>query len=238
MSFLTKLALRSPSVTVLLALLVIGGGIFTYNRLQVELFPEIEFPLVSVVTVYPSANPQAVVRDVTEPIENAIAGVEGLKDVQSISSESLSFIMANFEFGIDMGTAESTIENRLRGLSFPTVVKDPKVVRLNPNQFPVLQLSVTGNREISELQKIVDTIVRPTIASVDGVYSVDVSGGFDEQIYVTVDSENSTDFGISMFQIATALQDNNIRFPAGVITEGETTFPVLTTFSYDSLDDN
>ena len=108
MSFLTKLALRSPSVTVLLAILIIGGGVFTYNRLQVELFPEIEFPLVSIITVYPSANPQAVVRDVTAPIENAMSGVSGLKNVQSVSSESLSFIMANFEFGTDMSAAEIT----------------------------------------------------------------------------------------------------------------------------------
>lgn len=237
MSFLTKLALRSPSVTVLLAILVIGGGIFTYNRLQVELFPEIEFPLVSIITVYPSANPQAVVRDVTAPIENAIAGVNGLKDVQSVSSESLSFIMANFEFGTDMSAAESTIDNRMGGLSFPTAVKEPRVVRLNPDQFPVLQLSMIGDRDITELQEIVDSMVRPLIASVDGVYSVDVTGGFNEQIYVTVDSEKSTNLGVSMFQIASALQDNNIRFPAGVITEGESSFPVLTSFSFDSLED-
>ncbi len=237
MSFLTNLALKSPSVTVLMAMLVIGGGIFTYNKLQVELFPEIEFPLVSIVTVYPSANPQAVVRDVTEPIENAMAGVDGLKDVQSVSSESLSFIMANFEFGTDMSAAESTIENRMGGLSFPTAVKEPKVVRLNPDQFPVLQLSMIGDRDITELQQIVDTVIHPIIASVDGVYSVDVTGGFNEQIYVTVDSDKSTKLGVSMFQIASALQDNNVRFPAGVITEGENSFPVLTSFSFDSLDD-
>ena len=98
MSHLTRLALGSRSVTILIILLVLSGGVFTYRSLQVELFPQIEFPLVTISAFYPSANPEAVVSDVTEPIENAISGVEGIEEIQSISSENLSLVLANFTF--------------------------------------------------------------------------------------------------------------------------------------------
>ena len=109
MSFLTALALSRRSVTILVVALVLLSGIFTYRTLQVELFPEIEFPLITVSTFYPSANPDAVVRDVTAPIENVISGIDGLEDAQSISSENLSLILANFSFGTDMAEAERTL---------------------------------------------------------------------------------------------------------------------------------
>ena len=237
MSFITALALRRRSVTILIVAMVLAGGIFTYKSLQVELFPEIEFPLITVITFYPSANPEAVVRDVTVPIENVISGVDGLDDVQSISSENLSLLLANFRFGTDMAEAERTIASRLSGIPFPAGVEEPRVARINPNEFPVLQLSVVGDREIPELQRIVESLVRPAILGVDGVLSADITGGVDEQVFVTVDQDRLSELGISLFQVSSALRDNNVTLPAGAITEEGRTFPVRTTHSYGSLEE-
>ena len=100
MTFLTAVCLRRRSVTILSVILVLILGVFAYGKLQVELFPEIDFPLVTVITFYPSANPEAVARDVSIPIENSISGVEGLENVQSVSSENLSLrICVVFAFG-------------------------------------------------------------------------------------------------------------------------------------------
>ena len=237
MSFLTALALRRRSVTILTVVMILAGGILTYRSLPVTLFPEIDFPLITVITFYPSANPDAVVRDVTVPIEHVISSVDGLKDVQSISSENLSLLLANFKFGIDMAEAERTIESRLSGIPFPAGVKAPRVARINPNEFPVLQLSVLGDREIPELQRIVESIVRPAILGVDGVFSADVTGGVDEQVLITVDSDRLAELGVSLFQLSSTLQDNNVTLPAGAITQEGQTFPVRTTHSYGSLDE-
>ena len=237
MSFLTALALRRRSVTVLIVVMVLAGGVFTYRSLPVTLFPQIDFPLITVITFYPSANPDAVVRDVTVPIEDVIASVDGLGDVQSISSENLSLVLANFKFGTDMAEAERTIDSRLSGIPFPAGVEQPRVARINPDEFPVLQLSVLGDREIPELQRIVESLVRPAILGVDGVFSADVTGGVDEQVLVTVDPGRLSEFGISLFQLSSALQDNNVTFPAGAITQEGQTFPVRTTHSYGSLEE-
>ena len=87
MTFLTAFALRRPTVTLLAIILVLVSGVISYRSMQVELFPQIEFPLVTVFASYPSADPEAVVRDVTDPIERAISGADGLETVQSTSSE-------------------------------------------------------------------------------------------------------------------------------------------------------
>ena len=237
MSLLTSLALRRRSVTILAILLALVGGLVTYRSLEVELFPEIEFPNITIVTFYPSANPEAVVRDVTDPIENAIAGISGVKEVQSVSSENRSLVFANFEFGEDMEEAERTIESNLNGVRFPSGVEDPIVSRINNDVFPVLQLSVVGERDIPSLQRLMDDLIVPPIEQVDGVFSVDVLGRVDEQVLVTVDIERLEDLGLSMQQVSNAIRDNNLSVPAGDIQNRGTSFAVRTSHEFGSLDD-
>ena len=95
MRFITAAAISRRTVTLLAVIILLAGGVFAYNTLQVELFPEIEFPLVVVTTSYPSADPQAVVQDVTEPIERVITGMEGLDTVQSNSFEGNSIVFGD-----------------------------------------------------------------------------------------------------------------------------------------------
>ena len=236
MTLLTGLAMSRRSVTVLLIALVLLGGSITYRTLKVELFPPIEFPLVTIVTFYPSANPEAVVRDVTAPIESVISGMAGLENIQSTSSENLSLLLANFKFGTDMAEAERTISGRLTSLTFPSAVNDPTVARISPDEFPVLQFSILGERDILDLQRITESLIRPAILGVDGVFSADITGGSQEQIVVSVDSDLLTEFGVSLFQVSSALRDNNISLPAGTITENGRSLPVRTVNSYTSID--
>ncbi len=235
--FITGLALRRRSVTVLAVILVLAAGIFTYRSLPVELFPEIEFPLVTVTTFYPSANPDAVVRDVTVPIESAIGGVDGLDTMQSISTENRSIILASFEFGTDMADVENVINSNVSGLTFPSGVNDPIVARIDPDAFPVLQLSVIGGGDVAELQRIVESRIVPEISAVEGVFGVEVSGEVEQRALVSVDLERASEKGVSLFQISQALRENSITLPGGVISNGSKVLPIKTTNSYSSLDD-
>lgn len=237
MSFLTSLALRRQSVVILVVLLVLAVGVYTFNQLERELFPEIEFPNIFILTLFPSANPETVEREVTEPIEEAIDGIQGLKEIQSTSSANLSLVQVTFEFGEDMKEAERTIQSSLSGIDFPVDVKDPQVTRLNNNTFPVLQLSVKGDRDIPSLQRLVDDLVIPQIDRIDGIFSVDVLGKVDEQVTVTVDTGKLEDLGLSMAQVTDAIRGNNSSFPAGQIDQAGSTFPVRATHELGSLQD-
>ena len=152
---------RRRSVTVLGVILVLAAGIFTYRTLPVELFPEIEFPLVTVTTFYPSANPDAVAEEVTAPIENAIKGIDGLDSIQSILFREQVHCHRVLRFGTDMVDAENVVNSNINGVRFPDSVGSPIVGRINPDTFPVLQLSVVGDRDIIEVQEILESRILP-----------------------------------------------------------------------------
>ena len=160
MTTLTRLALQRRSVTVLIIVLVLLAGLFTYANLERELFPEIEFPNILIGTSYPSGDPETVVRQITKPIEEAVDGTEGLREIRSESSENFSFIQLTFEFGQDMDEAERTVESDINGLDLPY---EPYVYRLNSDTFPVLQLSVSGDRDIPSIQRVIDDHIMPAI---------------------------------------------------------------------------
>ena len=237
MTFLTGLALRRRSVTILIVLLVLAAGIFVYRGLERELFPEIEFPNITITTVFPNANPEAVEREVTEPIEEAVDGIEGLKEIQSTSSENLSIVLLTFEFGENMEEAERTIESSISGIDFPDDVEEPFVSRINNDTFPVLQLSVTGDRDIPSLQRILDEVIVPQIERVDGVFEVTVQGEVDERVTITLDTDKLEDLGLSMEQVSSVIRSNNTSFPAGDIDKNGSNFSVRTTHEFGSLED-
>ena len=236
-AFITNLALRRRSVTVLAVILVLASGIFTYSRLPVELFPEVDFPLVTVTTFYPSANPESVSENVTIPVENAIVGIDGLDAIQSISTENQSIIIATFEFGTDMEEAENIINSKVSGLRFPDGVNEPIVGRFNPDSFPVIRISLTGEREIVELQQILEKSILPKISGLDGISSIDITGDVQQRILITVDPDRLLERGISFFQVSQALRENNVTFPGGAITRNGQVIPVKTTNTFGSVEE-
>ena len=237
MRFITTLALGRRSVTLLAIVLVLAAGVFTYRTLQVELFPEIEFPLVTVVAFYPSANPESVARDVAEPIERAIVNIPGLDSLESVSTENRALIIASFDFGVDMDEVETIISSNLNGVSFPQGVDDPIVARINPDTIPILQLSVTGDGEIFEIQRVVNSEILPVIMDVEGVYSATVSGGVSREATIEIDADALQEKGLSLFQVSQALRNNSVSLPGGAIFADGRLLPVKTTSAYSSLDD-
>ena len=237
MRFIVALALRKRSVTLLAIVLILAAGVVAYQTRPVELFPEIEFPFVTVTAFYPSANPESVARDVAEPIERAVADVPGVSSVQSVSSENSALVIGVFEFGVDMAEAEAAVNSNLSGVVFPEGVGEPAVARFNPDAIPVLQLSVIGDRDLAELQRIVAESLLPPITDVEGVYAANVSGAVSSEVSIRMDDEALSEKGLSRFQVAQALRDNSVALPGGAIFEDGRLLPVKTSSGYESLDD-
>ncbi len=237
MSFLTSVALRRPTVTVLTIFIVLASGIFAYRTLQVELFPQIDFPLVTVFAAYPSAAPDAVVRQVTEPIERAVADTPGLESIQSTSFEGNSAVFATFEYGTDMAEAQSAIDAAVNAIAFPPGVEEPTVGRFNPEEIPVIQFSVVSDRDVSEVQRIAQSLILPAVSEVEGVMDVVVTGEVERSIRVVADADKIASAGVSLFQISAALSENNLTVPAGVVFDGAHAVIAKTTHTFDSVQD-
>ena len=237
MRFITGIAVRNRTVTVLAIIIVLTAGVTAYNSLRVELFPEIEFPLVTVTTAYPSANPDAIVRDVTAPIERAISGTTGLESVQTTTFEGNSLVLATFKYGTDMAAAETHIASVVNDISFVSGVEEPTVGRFNPDQFPVIQFSVISDRDAADLQGIVESRVLPALSDVEGILQVQATGEIERRVQITVDADRLAANGVSLFQISSALRDNNVSLPAGAIFEGGQAVLAKTTHTFSSIDD-
>lgn len=237
MRFITAAAIKNRSVTMLAVVILLAAGVFSYNSLQIELFPEIEFPLVAVSTAYPSVDPEGVVRDVTSPIERAISGTEGLESIQSTSFEGNSLVLATFRFGTDMANAEGAIESAVNGISFPSGVAKPTVGRFNPDQIPVLQFSVISDQGVDVAAPVVQSQILPELLDIEGVMQVQVDGEVQQQVRVAVDPDRLQASGVSLPQVTAALSENNVTLPAGLLFGAGQSVPVKTTHTFGSVED-
>ena len=237
MRFITATAIQRRTVTLLAVFLLLAGGVIAYNSLQVELFPEIEFPLVVVSTSYPSADPEAVVTDVTAPIERVIEGTEGLETIQSTSFEGNSLVLATFRYGTDMEEAQSAIQNHVNVLTFAEGVEAPEVARFDPDQIPVIQFSVISDSGSNAVSEFVQSRILPELNAVDGVQQVTVTGEVERQVRVEADPARMLEYGVALPQIAAALSDNNVTLPAGLIFGAGSSMPVKTIHTLGSVEE-
>ena len=177
MSLLTRIALKGRIVTVVAVLLVMVGGAFTLTRMQVELFPDVDFPLITLITAYPNADADTVLQEVTLALEGTMDGLKGLESVRSVSSQGLSLVIAEFEFGTDMKGTARAISQNLDQVSLPPGVKLPRVARISPAESPIFQLSVLredDSGDIGGLMELVTTEILPELQRVPGVFSAEV----------------------------------------------------------------
>ncbi len=237
MRFITAAAIQRRTVTLLAVFLLLAGGVFAYNSLQVELFPEIEFPLVVVSTSYPSADPEAVVADVTAPIERVIEGTEGLEGIQSTSFEGNSLVLATFKYGTDMEEAQSAVQNHVNVLTFADGVEEPDVGRFDPDQFPVIQFSVVSDSGTEAVSEFVQSSILPALNGIEGAQQVTVTGEVERQVRVSADPGRMLEYGVALPQIADALSGNNVTLPAGLVFGAGSSMPVKTIHTLGSVDE-
>jgi HAE1 family hydrophobic/amphiphilic exporter-1 len=235
---ITRLALGRPTVVFLVTLLVIVAGVLAVFRLKTELFPDIDFPVVTVATTYPGASPDAVLQDVTIPVENAVAGIGDLKELHSISTENLSVVSAEFDYGTDLEKMEQEIEAGVNNLALPSGASRPSVDRFDLSDLPVIFFSLKGEWNVSELEIIARSDVVPALEQVDGVAQVAIEGAAAQRLEVILDPEQLSLYGLTTQQVITALEENNVSSPSGIIFDSAgRVLPVRTTSSYTSLED-
>ncbi len=183
MSRLSEFAVAKRSVILLLAAAVFIAGIIAWGNLKQELLPDIELPVITVIAPLPGAGAADVAEQVTKPIERAISGVPRLEALQSTSANSIALVIAQFSFGTDVKETRAQIEQNIGAANLPPSVT-PTVAALNINASPVIIASVAATTPdgLSEAARIVQTEIQPALLGIEGVASVDVSGGNEQQV--------------------------------------------------------
>ena len=216
-------------------MLALVAGVYSYNQLRQELFPEISFSIIYVVTTYQQGDPNTVAIDVTTKVEDLVVGLSDLEKTTSVSTAGLSLVTANFTPGADVEAAEEEIRSRVSGLDLPDEAGDPYVIRLTSDIFPIMSLSVSGERDIPELQRIVDDLIVPRLEAVDGVYEISVGGGVEERVSVIVDPARTDEYDLTIQDVLAAVSGNAVDVSAGTLEQGERSIGVRTYRGYSDL---
>ncbi len=234
---LTQFALREKSVMILLAVGVFIGGLYSWGQLQQELIPDIELPFVTVIAPLPGAGAEDVATQVTEPIERALANVPRLETFQSTSSNSLSLVFAQFDFGTDLKETIDNVEAAVAQAELPEGV-EPQVNSFDFSSQPVIVATVgpVEGADPNEAAAITRDEVVPALLGIEGVSTAELTGGATPILDIVLDPARMAEYGISLQQVQGILFANQITLPSGSIDEGDLRLPVSTEHRFTSIE--
>lgn len=236
---LQSLAVRRRVTFLMLFIVVLGFGLFSLARLKLDLWPDITFPYIVVITQYTGASPEDIEQLVTRPVEEACAAVEGVKNVTSNSKLSSSVVFVELEWGTDIDQAEIDIRKNLdlyRDL-MPADADEPLSFAFDPSMEPVLMYAVTGPYDQAKLQDVSKHDIEPLLERIEGVASADTEGGLSREIQVRVLPDRLAAAGVSTQQILMALRRENMQVPAGYVTAGARELSIQAHGAFNSVDE-
>ncbi len=235
---LHELSIKRPVAVLMSVLIVLVLGGVSLSKIPVDLMPDINLPIAIVSTSYSGVAPQEIENIVTKPMENTIATVNNIKSIQSISSEGNSIIIAEFNSGTDMDFATLQMREKVDLIKgyLPDDITAPLVMKLDPNMMPIMNISLTNNQKEKALKRFTDEYVKPRLERLAGIASVSITGGITEEIQVNVDPEKAANYGISLNQIISILQSENLNLPGGAIEHGDKKLLVRSTSEFKDIE--
>lgn len=225
-------------MTILLYILVVVFGFYSFQNLPLALMPSMEVPAAVVYATYPGAGPEDIEQQVTKKLEGAVAGLSGLDTLQSTSSENMAMLVIRFTNDTDMDQAMTDLRDKVSQVKsqLPDDASDPTVMSIDIDSMPVVSVALRGN-DLASLQSIAEDEIQPALERLDGVASVDISGGYEQEIAVHTDASRLKGYNLTISSIGQQLGADNIAIPGGDLDNGSQTLAVRTDGEYSSIDD-
>ncbi|HVK77250.1 MAG TPA: efflux RND transporter permease subunit [Kofleriaceae bacterium] len=224
MEWLSKLSVRRPVLAAVMMLTIVVVGFVGYRTLGVDKFPKVDFPLVTVTTVYPGAAPASVELDVTDKIEAAVNTVSGIETLSSVSTEGASLVIAQFSLEKDADVAAQEVRDRIALIrDLPTSVSSPQIQKADPDAAPVLMLAIKGDAPVQELTRVAEDVVKRRLETINGVGAVRVIGGQKRRIEIAVDPIRLAAAQVSALEVFRAVGVSNVSVPGGRLERGPDT---------------
>lgn len=232
-------AVRNVITTTMIYLMLVGFGLFSLARLQLDMYPDISFPTVIILTNYTGASPEDIETLVTRPIEGAASSVKNVKEVHSTSKQGTSLVEVRFEWGKDMEQAETDVRRKLEMIEslLPEDAEKSMIFAFDPALMPIVMLTVTGPYPLDELRRIAERDIEPRLVRLPGVASAEVDGGLEREIRVELDPVKVSVHGLDVNQIVGAVYRENLQVPGGSIQQGKLDFSIQTKGKYQKVAD-
>ncbi len=236
----TKLAVKRPVLVTVVFVAVALFASYAATLLPIDRFPEIEPPVISVVTSYPGADSRDVEDKVTEPIEESLSGVAELDEISSTSRQNVSVVTLEFDFETDLDAATADVRQQLEFATqdVPEAVEEPMVFRVDTSSFPILILGVTSSRgDVLENRRLIEDRLADPLKRISGVGSVSIFGGPEKQVQVEVDQRRLRAHHLTMPEVGQAIGAENVSVPAGELDVGPDMFSARMPAEFESLEE-
>ncbi len=228
--WISDVSIRRPVFATMIIVSFMVLGIVSMTRLGIDLFPDVNFPFINISVVYPGASPEEVETLVTRPIEDAVAGINGVKRVQSRSTESFANVGLELRLEIDPQNAAAEVREKVAAIRdrLPKEIEDPTIVRFDVAALPIMTFAVGSSQPSDISRRQVEDNLKPLLAQIDGVAAVDVNGGNVREVQVDLDPGRLEALGLPVSVVAEKLAVENLDLPGGRMTRDGRTISLRT----------
>lgn len=236
---ITRFAIQKPVGITMIVLLFVVLGLFSFYRIGVELLPALNTPYVTVTVNYPGASTQQIEQDIVKPLEDSLSSLANLKHMTATARPERAQIVLEFEFWANVDTAaiDATQYVNAAMKRLPTGVQQPVVMKRDVNALPIMEIAVMSDKPLSDVYALASDTFVAQLQRAGGVSDVQVGGGRDKEVAVTVDKDKLAYYGVSLNQIVDRIKQENVLTPAGSVFNDKNETNVRLTAQYNSLDE-
>jgi len=236
---ISRLSVRRGVTFGMIYLIVLGFGLFSLSRLNLDLFPDISFPTVVVITNYTGASPEDIETLVTRPIEGAVASVKDVEEINSESKQGISLVMVEFDWAKDMEQAETDVRRAIELVEgfLPDDADDPMIFAFDPSMQPVVMMILSGPYPLDQLRQIAEDDIKPRLERLNGIASADVAGGLEREIHVVLDPKKLEAYALDVNAVVGTVYRENTQVPGGSIEQGSLDFTIKTYGKYQTVEE-
>ncbi len=222
----------------LMTIIITLAGLYSGLNMKLETIPDIDPPIITVTTVYPGATPAEVADEISEPIEQQVQNLSGVKTVSSSSFQNASNLQLEYSYSKDLDEAEDELQEAVSSVQLPDSAQDPDVSRINFNAFPVISMSVlNGEGSLEDLTKTVEDLVIPELEGLEGVASVQVSGQQIKEVQMSFNDEALEQRGMDKETVQNIIKGSNVTFPLGLYNFDDTQKSVVMDGNIATIED-
>lgn len=232
---ITKLFVKRPVTTFMIFLAIVLLGFVSFRELSVDLLPNISYPRLSVVTQYSGVAPEEIETIITRRLEAAVSRIPGLRRVESVSKEGVSYMKLEFSWGTDMDFAMLHTREKLDSVELPEDVEDPTIIPLDPQSKPIMVLSISGEGSLLEIKEFAEELIKPRMEQIEGIGSAEIAGGVEREIQIEVNPQLLALYGLTIQQISGRIDAFNRNLQGGTIKKGRFKYALRVVGEYETV---
>ncbi len=236
---LAKIAIDRPVTTFMFYIAIVLLGFVSLRQLSVDLLPDISYPRLSVVTQYAGVAPEEIETLITAPLEAAVSRIPGLRRVESVSQEGVSYLTLEFGWGTDMDFAMLHTREKLDSVRYalPEEADNPTIITLDPKSQPIMVIAVSGEGTLLELKEFCEELIKPRLEQIEGIGSAEVAGGVEREIRIEINPQLLSLFGLNIDEVARRVDAFNRNLQGGNIRKGKFKYALRVVGEFEAVQD-